>query len=137
MLRGITKALRSLPIWLEYRVVARLLAKDNRGQANKVDLILAANSSNTINNNSLNNQSFGFLKRSLIISKMNVNFQAFPSWDKWSCSSTIIFLSPIFNEESKALSGPANTIFPKSTSFSIGRSSHSEKLPRGRSLQPG
>lgn len=36
------------------------------------------------------------------------------------------------------LSGPVNTLFPKSTSFSAGRSSHSQKLLGGLSLQqPG
>lgn len=52
---------------------ARLLEKDNRRRVNKADLILAANGKNT-NNNGLNNQSFGFLKRSFIISEMNLKF---------------------------------------------------------------
>lgn len=63
----------NLLIRSEYKVVARLLEKDKRRQVNKADLILAANSKNT-NKDGLNKPPFGFLKRSLIISKMNVNF---------------------------------------------------------------
>lgn len=63
----------NLLIWSEYKAEARLLEKDSRRQVNKVDLLLAANSKKT-SNNGLKKPPFGFLKRRLIISKMNVNF---------------------------------------------------------------